>query len=101
MLTSKLTSKLSSAGVPASPQDFATQPNSSRSITLSWTTAGGGGGLPLRNYTLRYRRSDTDQYSIADVFIGAELERYSLSGLHPNTKYYFTLAAVNDKGRTY
>lgn len=85
-----------STGTPSPPLAFRVQSKTSRDMTLAWTR-GASNGLPLRNYTLQYR-TESGGYEKADVYIAGELESYTLTGLTPDTKYYFVLTAVNDKG---
>ena len=84
-------------GVPATPIDFRVQTATSRTASLRWTKADSN-GLPITNYTLWYR-PENGFYVVAGVYIAGSLESYTVEGLNPATKYYFKIAAFNDKGQ--
>ncbi|XP_069123043.1 protein sidekick-like [Argopecten irradians] len=69
-----------------------------RSVVISWQPAFDGYG-PLRNYTIQYR-SENGDWSTTPETVPPELNSYKVTGLHPNTRYWFQVAATNDVGRS-
>ncbi|OWF40124.1 protein sidekick-like [Mizuhopecten yessoensis] len=67
-----------------------------RSVVISWQPAFDGYG-PLRNYTIQYR-SQNEGWSPTAETVPPELNSYKVTGLHPNTQYWFRVAATNDVG---
>ncbi|KAK9885754.1 hypothetical protein WA026_013625 [Henosepilachna vigintioctopunctata] len=67
------------------------------SITLGWTP-GFDGGMKA-SYRIRYREVDTDTYKYEDVHL-AEATNYTVRGLAINTRYIFSIMAMNKLGNS-
>ncbi|KAK3090478.1 hypothetical protein FSP39_012184 [Pinctada imbricata] len=79
---------------PTKPQ--ITSEVKARAVTISWQ-AGFDGYSPLRNYTIEYKGPDGIWTDIGKT-VPADVTSYSVTGLHPNTRYSFRVAANNDIG---
>ncbi|XP_044759594.1 nephrin isoform X1 [Coccinella septempunctata] len=67
------------------------------SITLGWTP-GFNGGMKA-SYRIRYREVDSDSYKYEDVH-PAEAVNYTVRGLAINTRYIFSIMAMNKLGNS-
>ncbi|KAJ8305579.1 hypothetical protein KUTeg_016124 [Tegillarca granosa] len=69
-----------------------------RSITISWQSGFDGYG-PLRNYTVEFK-SHNGAWTETEDTVPPTSTSYTVTGLRPNTKYSFRVAATNDEGRS-
>ena len=67
-----------------------------RNVTISWQPAYDGYG-PIRNYTIQYKNEGTTWTDFVES-IPPSSSSYTVTGLHPNTRYNFRVAATNDIG---
>uniref|UniRef100_H2LR38 protein-tyrosine-phosphatase n=1 Tax=Oryzias latipes TaxID=8090 RepID=H2LR38_ORYLA len=82
-------------GVPGQPSKFQVGAVSDTSIELIWEPA--HDKEAIRRYELRYRESNHgNQVGILKTF--DPTKSYVVESLRPNTEYYFSLAAISDKG---
>uniref|UniRef100_A0A3P9LB39 protein-tyrosine-phosphatase n=1 Tax=Oryzias latipes TaxID=8090 RepID=A0A3P9LB39_ORYLA len=82
-------------GVPGQPSKFQVGAVSDTSIELTWEPA--HDKEAIRRYELRYRESSHgNQVGILKTF--DPTKSYVVESLRPNTEYYFSLAAISDKG---
>ena len=81
--------------LPAQPQDFAIQPGSVQAtqVTVQWS----GTSPNPDDYTLRYS-TDPGLAGASSLTPGGGATNQSVSGLTPNTTYYFQLVANNATG---
>jgi len=87
---------ISSVDVPGTPGQFRVTGHTSRSVKLGWGRDLNDNVQP-RNYTLAMR-TDSTEYQNVQAYIPGTASEYDLTGLQPNTKYYFQIAANNDIG---
>uniref|UniRef100_A0A8C7ZZ09 protein-tyrosine-phosphatase n=1 Tax=Oryzias sinensis TaxID=183150 RepID=A0A8C7ZZ09_9TELE len=78
-------------GVPGQPSKFQVGAVSDTSIELTWEPA--HDKEAIRRYELRYRESSHGNQKTFDP-----TKSYVVESLRPNTEYYFSLAAISDKG---
>jgi hypothetical protein len=95
---------------PAAVTDLAVENPASTSLTLTWTAPGddGNNGTAVR-YDIRYADFPIDSSNVEDSRIihvsnpplpmeGGNTQEYAISGLDPNTTYYFVIFAIDDAG---
>uniref|UniRef100_A0A3B3DVJ4 protein-tyrosine-phosphatase n=1 Tax=Oryzias melastigma TaxID=30732 RepID=A0A3B3DVJ4_ORYME len=80
-------------GVPGQPSKFQVGAVSDTSIELTWEPA--HDKEAIRRYELRYRESSVGN-QMKKTF--DPTKSYVVESLRPNTEYYFSLAAISDKG---
>uniref|UniRef100_A0A3P9LBI7 protein-tyrosine-phosphatase n=1 Tax=Oryzias latipes TaxID=8090 RepID=A0A3P9LBI7_ORYLA len=80
-------------GVPGQPSKFQVGAVSDTSIELTWEPA--HDKEAIRRYELRYRESSHGN-QMKKTF--DPTKSYVVESLRPNTEYYFSLAAISDKG---
>ncbi|KAL5018087.1 hypothetical protein ScPMuIL_003809 [Solemya velum] len=81
---------------PSAPQ-ILTDAIHARNVTIMWQPGQSDGFSPLRNYTIQYKRVDGEWVTF-DQDIPPNLSSTAVTGLRPNTRYIFQVAATNDKG---
>ena len=87
------------SGLPESPHSVVLYPTTAVSITLSWLPGHSGGSA--QTFTVYYRKDGEGKILYQDGIEAAEdneLIVYKVSGLDPETKYYFKVQAKNSWG---
>ena len=87
------------SGLPESPHSVVLYSTTAVSITLSWLPGRSGGSA--QTFTVYYRKDGEGKILYQDGIEAAEdneLIVYKVSGLDPETKYYFKVQAKNSWG---
>ena len=82
---------------PSSPTIGAATPEAT-SVTVHWTAPTPNGGSPLTGYTVFYGTSPLP--SVDHVFADPTATSVAVTGLMPNTPYYFNVVAMNGYGNS-
>ena len=78
---------------PEAPSGFTAQATSPSEVRLTWND------LPTETqYMLRRSLDGSDWYALDPVYPPADATSYVVTGLAPETKYYFKLRGINDAG---
>jgi hypothetical protein len=81
------------AAAPAAPGPLAATAVSGSQVNLSWSNVAGETGYQIQSW------NGTAWVNLASV--GANVTTYSVTGLNPQTQYYYRVGAVNAVGTTY
>ena len=87
------TPALSATTLPGPPSNLAASNVLQTTLTLTWNAPGG----TLTGYALRYSTSP-DPSGATPVSVDASATSFNVTGLTPNTTYYFQISALNGSG---
>ena len=88
-------------GVPEAPHSVVLQSITAISVILSWLPGRSGGSA--QTFTVYYRKDGESKILYQDEIEAIEedeLITYKVSGLDPQTKYYFKVQATNSWGES-
>lgn len=93
--------KVNSAFVADAPTSLTSSSKTGSAVSLYWTAPVNDGGQPLSNYTVEWGTDNVNWPNSTNTGSGTAASvgsPFTVTGLSPNTQYYFRVAAVNSVG---
>lgn len=93
--------KVNSASTSQEPTSLTSSSQTGSTVSLYWAAPVSDGGQPLSNYTIEWGTDNVNWPNSTNTGSGTAASvgsPFTVTGLSPNTQYYFRVAAVNSVG---